>query len=102
MDSTDSTAETGAFDTTHDWDGDVSLTYSIVNAVAAVKDVAWTELPPLHDAVDPEALERLLVSMEGSSAQDGAGRVEFPFDGCYVVVTSNGAVTVRPRDAGPE
>lgn len=100
MDSTEAPAETGTFHTTYDQERDASLTCTIVEAVATLKDAEPTDLEPLQTAVDPDALEGLVSSLGRSASRDGEGRTEFTFEGCHVVVTSSGDVTVRRQSRG--
>ncbi len=66
-----------------------SLT-QVIEALASAEDVSPAELsPPLADAVDPDALGRLLAS--------GTVRVTFEYEGREVTVTSDGDVQVTPR-----
>ena len=58
----------------------------IVEQVANEAGVSPTEIPPLYEAVDPEAVAELL---------DGQGRkVEFRYNGYLVVVGNNGEIDV--------
>lgn len=64
----------------------------VVAAVADATDTAPENLtPPLFSAVDPEALEAFVRSLDGESADPG-GRVEFSYCGCEVTVTADGRV----------
>ena len=100
MDSAGPAAHAGTHHTRYDESGDESLTYAIVEAVAAVKGVESTDLPPLHTVVDPDALERLVSSLGRSIDGEGAGRAEFTLDGCRVVVRTSGEITVRRTEGG--
>ena len=73
----------------------------VVTAVAGAKDVDPIDLPPLYDAIDPDALNQLFrpgVQSVGSAA----GQVRFTFAGCDVVVDSDNQVTVTPTDSNAE
>lgn len=59
----------------------------LVDFVAEATDAAPTELPPLADAVDPEAVQRLLAADDG-----GRTVVRFEYAGCEVVVTDDGGM----------
>lgn len=100
MDSTKDPAENGKCHTTYDRARDGSLTYTIVEAVATVKDAEPTDLEPLQTAVDADALEGLVSSLGRSASLDGKWRTEFTFEGCHVEVTSSGDVTVSPQSIG--
>ena len=67
-----------------------------MEAVARARDVDEIDLPPLYEAVDPDALDRF-VTPEG----DGADvRVRFSYAGRDIVV-SPGTVEVRPAGSEP-
>ncbi|WP_135366110.1 HalOD1 output domain-containing protein [Halosimplex halophilum] len=79
----------------HDWDGDTSLTTTIVDAIAGLDDDYLSGDKHLYQRIDPDALERLFVSRSGIPRSEG--RVSFPFGGCQVTVHASGDVLVRPR-----
>jgi len=64
-----------------------SVSERIVEAVADAKDVSSLELDPLYDVVDPDA-------MDGLFQAGAAGRIEFVYEGCKVVVHADGDVDV--------
>lgn len=64
-----------------------SPTAAVVEAVAAREGVAETELPPLADAVDPDALEAVV---DG----DGDRRISFEYHGYAVTVHPDGSVSL--------
>ena len=59
----------------------------VVANVAQVSDTDALELPPLYDAVDPEALETLVATL-------GHGEVSFDYAGYSVTVDSSGSVSL--------
>lgn len=61
---------------------------TIVRAVADVDDVDPTELPPLYEAIDPDALDAVF---RGRSD----GSVTFDYSGYTVTVRENAEVTVH-------
>nr|WP_273742503.1 HalOD1 output domain-containing protein [Natrinema soli] len=65
--------------------------FAVVSAVADAEDVDPVELPPLYEAIDPEALNDLCTSRSGSSV----GKVEFQYAGHDVVVRGTGEVEVQ-------
>jgi hypothetical protein len=73
-------------------DGD--LTCRIVERVAASAGGDVTDLAPLYDVVDPEALERLFRRPVASRAASDL-RVRFEYEGHVVVVREGGDVVVR-------
>lgn len=68
----------------------------IVQAAATITDVDPLELPPLFEAVDPDALDALV----SSSAASGTGPlVEFRYEGYVVTVAQGGEVALsKPGD----
>lgn len=66
----------------------------IVSEVAAREGVDPTELkPPLHDVIDPEALEALFEPTP-TSQRSHAGSVSFVYRGYDVTVTASGEISV--------
>ncbi|AXR78200.1 HalOD1 output domain-containing protein [Natrarchaeobaculum sulfurireducens] len=70
-----------------------TATAAIIDTVAAVTGTRPTELPPLYDAVDPEALDSLFESFEQRSSE--TLRVEFSYHGMTVVVRDGLEVSIR-------
>lgn len=70
----------------------------VVTAVAEARDVEPTELPPLYDVIDPDALDGIFRSQFGGQSL-GEGRITFTLAGCEVVVESDGGVTATPFEA---
>lgn len=58
---------------------------AVIEAVATRAGVDETELPPLYDAVDPDALDNLVARWAGGSPQS-AGHVRFQYYGYTVLV----------------
>jgi len=65
----------------------------VVRTVAAREGVDETDLPPLYDAIDPDALDALLASV-GTEDPDRAS-VDFEYAGHRVVVSGDRTVTVE-------
>lgn len=74
---------------------DTSPTICVVETVADALGTDPTELGPLYEAVDPDALDRLFES----SHRFTTGRVTFAFEGCDVTVDADGWVAVSPGTA---
>ena len=76
----------------------VSPSHSIVTQIATIEDVPPTDLePPLHDVIDPDALDRLLDS-NYRHASDESVSVEFTYRGHSVYVDATGTVDIDPSD----
>jgi hypothetical protein len=92
---------TSPMDAMHQGDPDSHVTHwtdretpaaSVVEAVAAVTNTAPASLSPLYDAVDPDALNRLVES--GRELPSSDRRVSFRFEGCLVSVHGDGRTVV--------
>lgn len=68
-----------------------SVSVNVVQRVATTTDRETTELPPLYDTLDPEALDALVDSLTVSAS------VEFVYSGCRVTVDAAGNISVDPR-----
>ena len=62
---------------------------TVVSSVAAHKGVEPVALPPLYDALDPDALDALFATARGD------GQVTFEYAGCTVECAGDGSVDVR-------
>jgi hypothetical protein len=77
-----------------------STSQRVITAVAETTGNDPTEVGPLYRVIDPDALDRLFDATPTNAR--AAGRVEFTFAGCDVVVHGNGAVEVAEIDAGAD
>ncbi|NHN48423.1 hypothetical protein G9464_12580 [Halostella sp. JP-L12] len=71
------------------------VSQTVLFAVAEAIGDDPLELPPLYDAIDPDALNKLFDS-SAFGAERGDGTVEFAYAGCDVSVRADGRVTVVP------
>jgi hypothetical protein len=77
----------------YEWSS-VAPSTAVLEAVAAAADCEPTDLDPLYEFVDPDALDQFVRST-ASSENAGNTSISFSFD-CYeVTVYSSGFVTVR-------
>ncbi|MFC7216267.1 HalOD1 output domain-containing protein [Saliphagus sp. GCM10025334] len=65
----------------------------IIDEVAALEDRDPLELPPLYDAVEPDALESIFSTTIGGTTR--VGRVEFPYAGHTITVEFEEEPVVR-------
>jgi hypothetical protein len=72
---------------------------AVVDVVATALEVAPTEIEPLYNAVDPDALDRIVVDPVGDR-DTAAVEVSFTFADREVTVEGAGAVVVEPVDVG--
>ncbi len=93
QDNTEEFSEDSITPITTEWGRDSENTpvFAVVSVVADAEDVDSVELPPLYDAIDPEALNGLFTSRSESSV----GKVEFQYAGYDVVVRGTGEVEVQ-------
>ena len=87
--------EMGPYTARIDHDQSGRMVSAIVSGVAARTGCGVTDLPPLYDVVDPEALEQVFASPPGSRRQSNDGRFVFTYAGCEVMVDGDDELTVR-------
>lgn len=75
---------------------DAAISQRVIKEVADVRGVDPLDLPPLYEAIDPDALEQLFPDEIGDSGP--GGRVVFTVAKCEVVVHSTGEVEVTTLD----
>lgn len=86
--------ESGVSPQVHRFGPGESASTAAVLAVAAARDRPVTALAPLYDAVDPDALDRL-VEPPGTGADGGTVAVTFEYEGTTVTVDSSRCVFVH-------
>ena len=77
----------------YDW-STTEPSWAVVQAVAVATDTDPTELVPLYDSVDTDALDALL--LRARNGNNSPVSVSFSFAGRSVTVDSDGDVVVRP------
>ncbi len=75
--------------------GDRSITELVTQALAAVSGKDPLDLPPLYEAVDPDALELIVRQPESQPRQ--ACFLGFSVDNWGVIVTGGGEIQVYSR-----
>lgn len=71
---------------------------AVISAIASIRGYDPIQLPPLHSAIDPDALDRLFASF--TAAQDGNSMsVTFVYDDRQVTVKGNGTVELAASNA---
>jgi len=71
---------------------DESISYTLVREVAAEKGVDPETLVPLHDVIDPDALESMFDDADGSMLRNG--HLSFNYEGFSVRVDDDGSVSL--------
>lgn len=69
----------------------------VVDALADVAEADPTDIPPLYDTVDPDALDRFFTPLADTDGT-AAATVEFHHAGFHVTVTHDHDVTVTPDE----
>lgn len=73
-------------------DEDLGLGLAVLEAVGAASNTPVVELPPLNDAVDPEALDVLF------STPRTLDRAQFRYAGYLVTVHADRTIAVSPAE----
>jgi len=71
---------------------DIPVSMKVVQRVAAVTDQEVTKLPPLYDAIDPEALNSLIEPVVTTRA---SLEIQFTYAGQQIIIDGRGAVSVE-------
>lgn len=69
-----------------------SISIEVVSRVAELEDCDPVDLSPLHDILDPDALDALFEPLRDGTSRDAAGFVRFEYEGCRVTVTGDGEI----------
>ncbi len=77
--------------------GDRSLLVTIVETVAAARELDPVEMPPLSSVVDTDALERLFA--QSPDEDESRATLTFVYAECTVAVHADGTVQTVPADA---
>ena len=75
---------------------------AIVSGVATCTGRGVTDLPPLYDVVDSEALEQVFTSPLGSRRRSNDERIVFTYAGCEIVIDGGDELTVRSLEEQQE
>lgn len=75
---------------------DTEVATVVTRAIASLEGSDPESLqPPLHDVVDPDALDRIFQPLDGNTHRQ-TGRVEFPIQDYEITVWGDGTVVVDP------
>ena len=70
--------------------------HKVIAEIARRTDVAPTELPPLHDVINPDALDTLFQPTPNAGRMDGT--ISFEYSGYEITVHADGFVDVTSLD----
>jgi hypothetical protein len=76
-----------------DWTDNESVSTAVIEAVARVSDEHATDLAPLYESVDPDALDTLF--SEPIDDSQGVRSVEFRYESHQVAVEASGDGWIR-------
>lgn len=88
--------KTNTYRIRHDWQDDEPVSTALIMGVAAVTNAPPTEIDPLYEVVDPDALNRLFEPTANSSLRPSDGRATFTMNGCTVTVYGSGDIEITP------
>ena len=74
---------------------DSAASLSIIERIATLEETDPITLPPLYDAIDPEALDSVVDSSTASDSRSPA-TVRFSYCGYDVLVRRDGEITISP------
>lgn len=75
-----------------------SVTTLVVKAVATATNQNQSEIDPLANVINPEALNELFQSPTGHTLESETGTVQFDYCQCSVTVSNDGTIAVRPPE----
>jgi hypothetical protein len=87
-------SEEGAYVSEFD-NSDVSLDTIIISVIAQITGQSATDLQPLHDVVDPDALNRLIKDRP-SGLDHSKRQVEFTYQDLKIRILGSGVIKVYP------
>lgn len=79
----------------YEWPDDTELSIAAIEAVAAVSGRDPTEIEPLHESLDPDALDALFQSGRETTVD---GTVSFSFADHRIVAHGDGELVVYPLE----
>jgi len=95
---TDDDPASTAVTKTYDREAGEQPSEAVVAAVAEATGRGHTDLRPLFESVDPDALDRLFAPTAGDPGRASNGRVRFRYEGCDVSVHADGRAVATPHE----
>lgn len=74
-----------------------SVSTAVRRVVSAVKGCKPSELEPIAQSVDPDALDDLFETQEDGPSRTG-GRVSFVYSDCHISIDNGEYLTIEPLD----
>lgn len=69
-----------------------SISIEVVSRIAELKGCDAVDLAPLHEVLDPDALDVLFEPLWNGSSRGAEGFVRFEYEGYRVTVTADGEI----------
>lgn len=82
----------------HDWWAEQPLSTAIAEAVATVTNTRVTDVDPLYEVLNPDALNRLYEPASNGARRENGGHTTFTVHGCDVTVFADGSIELSPPD----
>ena len=95
MDDVNRGPDVDVFRSRYELDASETVCAAVVRAVAAVSGDEPYTVQPLYEAVDPDALEHLVRSLETTDERDACWSITFPLHRCQVTLASDGVIELR-------
>lgn len=93
-------ADADLYRVSHDWTSDADVTTTIITAVAAITDSPATDIAPLYEAINPDALNTLYAPTQTGERRTGGGCTTLTVHGCTVTLYWDGEIEIEPPDHG--
>lgn len=81
----------------HDWESDGPVVVTVAEALAAFSDRSVDQIPPVYDAVNPDALDVLVRPRDDRVAETVRVAFAVPELDCTVSVDADGRIEVAER-----
>ena len=72
--------------------GDERVSHAVIRGVGVVENTRLDELPPLYEAIDPDALDAIVSPAAGVS--EFTGTISFPYSNSVVAVQCRSPVSI--------
>lgn len=79
-----------------DWGSDEPVSTVIVTAVAALTNTPATDIAPLYESINPDALNKLYEPTQEGALRKGGGCTTLTVNGCTVTVYWDGEIEIEP------
>lgn len=88
-------SSTRTYRAVHDWGRGESLSTTLIVVIETVANAHPSELPPLYESINPDALDHLFESTDAAD-RHATGRLTLQYAGFLVTVHADGEIVFRP------